>query len=584
MLVCQKCQNEFTITQREADFHTRLNVPSPTWCFECRLQRKMMFRNYQNLSRGECRNCGKSIVSMFHAESPATVWCTECFTADTWDAQQYAQDIDWSKPFLAQLKELYRQVPQQHLNLKQNENSPWNNHQSQSKNCYMNFGGISNEDGAYNHWSGYTAKCLDNYALLNSQLCYETNLVTECYQTYFSHFVFGSHEVYFSENCFNSSNLIGCVNLKNKSYHIFNQSVSPEEYQAEVKKLRSYTYQQEFKQRFDQFKLTQPVPAVHHTATSDSTGDYLVRCHDCVNVFTAAEVQNCTNGFSVGFAKDCMDIFSCSLDTELCYEYGGNGLKCYRLLFSFDCEASQDLYYSLQCTNCSDCFGCVGLKNKRYCILNKQYTQEEYKKLLPRLIQHMKDLPYVDVKGRKYAFGEFLPQDFSPFSYNDSIIQDFFPLTPEQVQAEGLTWRIDAGAKYTPTLQSSELPDTIDQVEDSILKQTIACEHYGTCTDHCTYVFPIIPMELEFLRSQGMPLPRLCPNCRHIRRVKQKNPMKLWERPCQCAGLTSKSQTYQNQTQHDHGTDACPRVVSTTYAPARPEMIYCQECYLAEVV
>lgn len=568
---CQKCQQPFAITQRESDFHARLNVPSPTWCFECRLQRKMMFRNYQNLSRRECMNCGKSIISMFHAGSPATVWCTECFTADTWDAQQYAQDIDWSKPFLAQLKELYWQVPQQHLNLKQNENSPWNNHQSQSKNCYMNFGGTRTEDGAYNHWSAYTAKCVDNYALLNSQLCYETNLVTECYQTFFSHFVFGSHEIYFSENCFNCSNLIGCMNLKNKSYHIFNQPVSPEEYQAEVKKLRSYAYHQEFKRRFDRFKLTQPVPASHQTATSDSTGDYLVRCHDCVNIFTAAEAQNCTNGFSVGFVKDSMDVFAST--AELSYEYAGGGFKNYKLLFSYECESSADLFYSLQCINCTDSFGCVGLKDKKFCILNTQYTQEEYQKLLPRLVQHMKDLAYRDVKGRVYTFGEFLPPEFSLFPYNDSIAQDFYPLTSTQAQVEGFAWRNESRGKYTPTLQPSDLTDHIDQVQDSILKEVIACEHQGTCTDHCTSVFTIIPMELEFLRSQSIPLPRMCPNCRHIRRVKQKNPMKLWQRACMCKGSAN----------HPHGISTCSTQVSTTFSPGRPDLIYCHECYQAEL-
>ncbi len=543
-----------------------------------------MFRNYQNLSRQKCLKCGKEIISMFSEQSPVTVWCSDCFVSDTWEAQDFALEVDFSRPFLSQVRELMQTVPQQHLNQKQNENSPWNNHQSQSKNCYMNFGGIANEDGAYNHWSGFTANCLDNYALLNSQVCYETNLVTECYQTFFSHFVFNSHEVYFSENCFNSSNIIGCFNLKSKSYHIINQPVAPDEFRQELKKLRSYAYQQEFKQRFCAFKLTQPYPAVHHVATTDSTGDYLVRSHNNVNIFTAVEVQNCTNAFSVGFIKDCMDMFSSSLGTELCYEYGGDGQKCYKVLFSFDCEQSQDLFYSYHCFNCSDCFGCVGLKNKQYCILNKQYSKEEYQALLPKLKQHMGNLPYTDAKGRVYPFGEFFPGELSSFPYNDSIAQDFYPLTAEQAQTQGMRWRPEKSAQYTPTVQATNLPDQIDQVPDSILKEIIACEHEGTCSDHCTRVFPIIPMELEFLRTYGMPLPHLCPNCRHIRRVKQKNSMKLWERACQCAGTTSQSKAYQNQVAHDHRASACPRVFSTTYAPERLEMIYCQECYQAEVV
>jgi len=30
------------------------------------------------------------------------------------------------------------------------------------------------------------------------------------------------------------------------------------------------------------------------------------------------------------------------------------------------------------CHHCEDCFMCTWLHNKRYCILNKQYTKEEY--------------------------------------------------------------------------------------------------------------------------------------------------------------------------------------------------------------
>ena len=37
------------------------------------------------------------------------------------------------------------------------------------------------------------------------------------------------------------------------------------------------------------------------------------------------------------------------------------------------------------------CFGCVGFKHKQYCILNKQYTKEEYEKLVQKIIKQMND-------------------------------------------------------------------------------------------------------------------------------------------------------------------------------------------------
>jgi hypothetical protein len=42
---------------------------------------------------------------------------------------------------------------------------------------------------------------------------------------------------------------------------------------------------------------------------------------------------------------------------------------------------SANIEYSFNCYNCTFCFACLGLRKKNYCILNKQYTKEEYQKL-----------------------------------------------------------------------------------------------------------------------------------------------------------------------------------------------------------
>ena len=116
--------------------------------------------------------------------------------------------------------------------------------------------------------------------------------------------------------------------------------------------------------------------------------------------------------------------------------------------------------------------------------------------------------------------------------------------------------------------------------------------------EQCTQAFRIIPQELDFLRKMNLPLPRLCPNCRHYQRIKQRNPLKLWHRRCQCSGLTSENKVYTNTASHPHhmelppsvGTPtakpvgACPNEFETTYAPERPEIVYCEACYLREVV
>src|SRR3989338_3383607 len=72
-----------------------------------------------------------------------------------------------------------------------------------------------------------------------------------------------------------------------------------------------------------------------------------------------------------------------------------------------------------------------------YSILNKKYTKEEYEVLVPKIIQHMKDMPYIDQMGKSYAYGEFFPSDISPFAYNETAAVDFFPISKEEAILKG---------------------------------------------------------------------------------------------------------------------------------------------------
>ena len=82
-----------------------------------------------------------------------------------------------------------------------------------------------------------------------------------------------------------------------------------------------------------------------------------------------------------------------------------------------------NILYSFHCRNSSNLFACVSLRNKEYCILNKQYTKAEYETLVPKIIEHMK---------KTGEWGEFFPASISPFGYNETVAQEYFPLTREE--------------------------------------------------------------------------------------------------------------------------------------------------------
>ena len=231
-------------------------------------------------------------------------------------------------------------------------------------------------------------------------------------------------------------------------------------------------------------------------------------------------------------------------------------------IFSPKC---QDVKYTQHCHNCKYSIGCDALRNSNYCILNKQYTKEEYEELLPKIIKHMNDMPYVDKKGRQYRFGEFYPSELSPFGYNETQAPEQFPLEKDEVIKNGYKWQ-DNIQRTTgkETIKPKNIPESINDVNELILNEILSCIE-------CNRNYKIVPNELIFYKKMQIPIPRRCFHCRHANRVKRRRPFKLWQRSCMC-----------EKKGHDH-EGKCEVEFETSYAPDRPEITYCQKCYQQEV-
>ena len=162
-------------------------------------------------------------------------------------------------------------------------------------------------------------------------------------------------------------------------------------------------------------------------------------------------------------------------------------------------------------------------------------------------------------------FGEFFPTSISPFGYNETVANDYLPLTKEQALAKGYKWRDREVSEHQATIKAENLPDHVKDTDDAILKEIIECSS-------CHRIYRIIKRELDFLKRFNIALPRKCFECRHQERFHQVNFPRLYHRSCMC------------KTGHAHGDQPCPNEFETTYAPDRPETIYCEQCYNAEVV
>lgn len=564
---CQNCKNNFTIEPDDFLFYEKMEVPAPTFCPECRLIRRLIMRNERTLYKRKCDLCGEDKIFVYPVGSKYKVYCRECFIGDNWDPFVYGKDYNFGKMFFEQYIELFSRVPRVGV-VRQgfSINSEYTNRVTDLKNCYLLYASANCEDCCYGKSYWDSKNSMDCFNIRKCERCYDC---TDCYNSNGLKFSKECHscvDSYFLTNCRNCQNCFGCTNLRNKNYCIYNEQYKREEYLEKIKEIKLSDrdeleiIKEEIKN--DRYKHIVPAIVEHHSV--DVSGNWIENSKNIKNSFDCDKVEDGKYLFTITEAKDVMDYTYWGKGSELMYECNSVGIQCSNIRFSS--ESWEQLINAEYCHNCissSNLFGCVGLIKKQYCILNKQYTKEEYEEIVPKIRKHITDMPFIDNVGRTIKYGEFFPCDMTPFAYNETIAQEYFPKTKEEALKDGYRWISVDKKNYIPTIMGDELPKDIKEVKDDILDETIGCIHKGDCNEQCTVAFKIIPDELQFYRANNIPLPELCPNCRHYERLANRNPIKLWNRVCMKEG--------------------CGNKIETTYSPERAEIVYCKQCYQNEV-
>jgi hypothetical protein len=108
---CQNCKKDFVIEPDDFSFYEKIKVPPPTFCPECRMIRRMIWRNCRSLYKRTCGNCGKSVISMYPTEKTKIVYCMDCWNSDSRDPFIYGQEYDFNLTFFKQLDEFRRNLP-----------------------------------------------------------------------------------------------------------------------------------------------------------------------------------------------------------------------------------------------------------------------------------------------------------------------------------------------------------------------------------------------------------------------------------------------------------------------------------------
>jgi hypothetical protein len=522
-------------------------IPPPTLCPDCRLQRRFSFRNERFLHRRKCDLTGKEVISFYAPDSPVVAYDHHAWWGDGWNALDYGRDIDFSRPIFAQIAELFAVVPRMSMMISHCENCDFAPYSVKCKNCYMTVSCLESEDLFHCMQTNYSMDSIDCAYSVRCELCAECLGCSDLKTSIDCQYCENSTDLLLCNDCIGCSSCIGCKNLRGKKFHILNEPVSEETFESTKHALRSRQLLEVMRWKATTFFLSHPFRATHKRSCENVTGDDLIESRNVYACFNGGKFEDCRYIVinAHGGTKDSCDINYCP-GAELAYESLSpvNSHSCIGVMYCWDCY---DSHYSSECFFSKHLFGCAGLKRKEYCILNKQYTEGEYAELAPKIIERMR---------KDQEWSEFLPSTISPFAYNESIAQEYVPLTQEAVRNNGWQWQEHAeeAPKVDKIIPATKLPDAIDDIPDDIVNWAIEC----AATKR---PFRIIRKELDLLKRIGLPMHHLHPDERYKRRMALRNPRKLWNRECA----------------------KCQQSIATSYAPERPEIVYCEECYLKEV-
>ena len=525
-------------------------LPPPRLCPDCRCQRRLSYRNERSLYYRRCDLTGRTILSMYPPEAPFPVYGIKDWLSDAWEPRSYGRDFDFRKGFFEQYLSLRLAVP--HFNLFINpdfdENCEYTNCSSYSKNCYMTTQSAGNESCYYSRGITDSRDCADCLRVDHGELCYEGVNLLHCYQCLYCQDCAHCSDCHFSSELRSCSCCFGCHGLVQRRCCIYNEQVSQEQWRSFMRSLvLTQQLAAQIMAKSAALRLRTPRPALHQTNCENVRGEHVSNCRNCRHVFDSLDLEDCAYCLEVNMsAKDCLDLTMPGDKAELLYECMVCGTNAYRCLFSRHCwPGPVELTYCDSSTpGVKSCFGCCGLRRAEYCVLNKQYSKDEFERLVPQIIEHMQ---------RTGEWGEFFPAGHSPFGYNETVALEYYPLSKEQVIARGWHWRDEPAPPAVTANRSVPSNIPIADVEENICSCVFACAETGR-------PFKIIKPELALYRKLGVPLPMYGPNARHLRRSRLRAPRRLIAQ--RCAG--------------------CDAAVESTNDPAGGAAVLCEKCFLTQ--
>ena len=392
------------------------------------------------------------------------------------------------------------------------ENSDYADMVYNSKNAYLSTVIISNCENVL-----YSISTKDNCTNVlnsiatwsNSENIYFCSGILNSFKVFYSRFINNSNNIWFSTNMIGCQECINCNDLENQKYYINNEKLEKTEYLKQKKEILKN--KSNFEETYS--KLDSKWKNINSTNTTWSSMFSSENVENGYFWYYVKDSKNVMFTWWVDWDNNMYDVFTAGSPTAHDFYWvmwaNWENLYCCKNI-----TISSNLFYSYWCDSCSFCIWCIWLKNKNYCILNKQYSKEDFEILSDKIFWKMEE------NGELW---EFFPAKLNPFYFNDTVSWLIWGFKKEEIIKEWFLWRdekikvdipdendlIYSSPQPSPEGEGVKSLDDFEwfdsdwnwKINPEILKKVIKDDSWN--------YYRIVKMEYDFLVKHSLPLPRL---------------------------------------------------------------------------
>jgi hypothetical protein len=300
----------------------------------------------------------------------------------------------------------------------------------------------------------------------------------------------------------------------------FNEQLTAAEYDKRLSEFEGFSATEKARVLEDFYSVRRNAAhlGIHQFRCENSIGQHLSECADCYQCYESFALEDCIYNIECNGNKNSIDLTVCfETEDSCCCIQSPLNKSCSFLMHTDYCGYSEFCAYS---KNLVDCFGCVYLANKRYHILNKPYSKEDYEKQV------------AEIKRQLIANG-----DYNLLLY---FVSDY-----EKT-------RIETEEDKVLNVGTQEFKWETTRMKSEGKSQELTCKN-----PDCSKDFLVIPQEISIYQARNIPAPDFCPACRHKQRMALRNEREMYRRSC----------------------DNCRSSMLSTYPQDAPYKVFCQKCF-----